>query len=104
MKDYIKPTTARKPDMVILHTETNDLKSNQNPSNIANEIINLTKNVKRSRTEVSISFLITCRYRLSEKGKKVNKELQERCTAKNFAFILHKNINSYINKNINIRT
>ena len=31
--------------------------------------------------------------RLSEKGKKVNKELQEKCTAENFAFILHKNIN-----------
>ena len=31
-KDYIKPTTARKPDMVILHYGTNDLKSNQNPS------------------------------------------------------------------------
>ena len=56
--------------MVILHTETNDLKSNQNPSDIANEIINLTKNVKCSRTEVSISFLKTRRDRLSEKEKK----------------------------------
>ena len=32
--------------------------------------------------------------RLSKKGKKVNKELQEKCTAENFAFILHKSINS----------
>ena len=31
---------------------------------------------------------------LSEKGKKVNKELEEKWTAKNFAFIVHKNINS----------
>ena len=28
------------------------------------------------------------------KGKKVNKELQEKSNADNFAFILHKNINS----------
>ena len=28
------------------------------------------------------------------KEKKVSKELQEKCTAKNFAFIVHKNINS----------
>ena len=94
MKDYIKPTIARKPDMVILHTGTNDLKSNQNPSDIANEIINLVKNIKISETEVSISSLIPRGDRLSEKGKKVNKELEEKCTAENFAFIVHKNINS----------
>ena len=94
MKDYIKPTIARKPDMVILHTGTNDLKSNQNPSDIANEIINLAKNIKISRTKVSISSLISRGDRLFEKGKKVNKELEEKCTAENFAFIVHKNINS----------
>ena len=27
-------------------------------------------------------------------GKKVNKELEEKCTAKNFAFLVHKNMNS----------
>ena len=94
MKDYIKPTISGKPDMVILHTGTNDLKSNQNPSDITNEIVNLAKNIKNSGTEVSISSLIPRGDRLSEKGKKVNKELQEKCTAENFAFILHKNINS----------
>ena len=31
MKDYIKPKIARKPDIVILHTGINDLKSIQNP-------------------------------------------------------------------------
>ena len=94
MKDYIKPTISRKPDMVILHTGTNDLKSNQKPLDIANEIVNLANNIKNSGTEVSISALIPRGDRLSEKGKKVNKELQEKCTAENFAFILHKNINS----------
>ena len=89
MKDYIKPTISRKPDMVILHTGTNDLKINQNPSDIANEIVNLAKNIKNSGTEVSISALIPRGDRLSEKGRKVNKELQGKSTAENFAFILH---------------
>ena len=80
--------------MVILHTGTNYLKINQNPSDVANEIINLAKNIKISGTEVSISSLIPRGDRLSEKGKKVNKMLQEKCTTENFAFILHKNINS----------
>ena len=59
--------------MVILHTGTNNLKSNQNPSDIANEIINLAKNIKISGTEVSISSLIPRGDQLSEKRKKVNK-------------------------------
>ena len=56
----------------------NDLKSNQNPSDIANEIISLAKNIKISGTEVSISSLIPRGDRLSEKGKKINKELEEK--------------------------
>ena len=35
-----------------------------------------------------------CGDRLSEEGKKLNKELQEKCTAENFAFILPKNKDS----------
>ena len=70
MKDYIKPTIARNQDMVILHTGTNDLKSNQNSSDITNEIINLAKNIKISGTEVSILSLMPRGDRLSEKGKK----------------------------------
>ena len=77
MKDYIKPTIARKPDMVILHTGTNDLKSNQNPSDIANEIISLAKNIKISRTKVSISSLIRRGDRLSEKEKKLTKSYKK---------------------------
>ena len=39
MKDYIKPTISRKLGMVILHTGTNDLNSNQNPSDLAKSSI-----------------------------------------------------------------
>ena len=93
MKDYIKPTIARKPHTVIFHTGTNYLESNQITSDIANEMINLMKNIKVSGTEVPMSSLIPRGDRLSEKGKKINKELQENCTAEKFVVILHKNIN-----------
>ena len=94
MKDYVKPTIARKPDLIILHTGTNDLKGSQAPTDIADNIINLAKSIKSSDTKVSISSLIPRGDRLCEKGKKVNEILQEKCTAENFSFILHKNINS----------
>ena len=38
VRDYIKPSMARKPDMIVLHTETNDLQ-NKTPSDFALEII-----------------------------------------------------------------
>ena len=44
--------------------------------------------------DFSISSLIPRGDRLSEKGIKVNKELQENCAAENFPLIFHKNINS----------
>ena len=44
--------------------------------------------------DFSISSLIPRGHRLSEKGIKVNKELQENCAAENFPLIFHKNINS----------
>ena len=69
-------------------------KETKEQSDIANEIINLAKNIKISGTEVSISFLIPLADRQSEKGKKVNKESPEKCTTENFAFILLQNINS----------
>ena len=65
IKDYIKPTIARKPDVVILHAGINDLKSNQNPSDIASEIISLAKNVMISGTVVSISSLIPRDFQIS---------------------------------------
>ena len=73
----VKPTIARKPDMGILHTGTNDLKGNQNPSDIASEIISLAKNIKISRTKVSISSLIRRGDRLSEKEKKLTKSYKK---------------------------
>ena len=56
-------------------------KSNQNPLDIADQIISFANSIKRSETEVSILSLVPCGDWLSEKGKKVNKELKERCAA-----------------------
>ena len=88
MKDYIKPTIARKPDMVILQTRTNDLKSNQNPSDIANAIINFVKNKKISETELSISSLIPRGDQLSEKRKKSQQTVTRKMYRREFCFYI----------------
>ena len=45
MRDNIKPSMMRKPDMIVLHTETNNLQNNKIPSDIASEIIQLAKSI-----------------------------------------------------------
>ena len=94
MRDYIKPTMARKPDMIVLHTGTNDLKRNKTPSDIASEIIQLAKSIKTNGIEVAVSSVTLRGDKLAEKAKKVNINLQEKSTAENFAIIQHTNINS----------
>ena len=49
---------ARKPDMIVLHTGTNDLKNNKTPSDIATEIIQLAKSIKINGIEVAVSSQI----------------------------------------------
>ena len=58
IKDYIKPSIWWKPNMIILHPGTNDLKSTKDPSDITNEIVQSSKKIKSNRTEVVLSFLI----------------------------------------------
>ena len=70
MRDYIKPTMARKPDMIVLHTGTNDLKRNKTPSDIASEIIQLAKSIKTNGIEVAVSSVTPRGDKLAEKAKK----------------------------------
>ena len=88
MGDCIKPSMARKPDIIVLHTGTSNLKNNKAPSDIASEIMQLANAIK-----VAVSSLIPRGEKLSEKAKKVNIDLQEKSTAENFAIIQHTNIN-----------
>ena len=75
MKNFNKPALARKLDVIILHTGTDDLKSNKNPSDITNEILELAKNTKSNGIEVVVSS-----WRYLKKGKRVKNNLQERWT------------------------
>ena len=94
MRDYIKPSMSRKPDMIALHTGINDLKSNKTPSDSASEIIQLARSIKTNGIEVAVSSLIPRGDKLYQKVKKVNIRLQEKCTVENFTIIQHTNINS----------
>ena len=87
MKHYVSP------DLVILHTGTNDLQSVSSPEEIAYEIISLALSMKENGQQISVSGNIPQGDRFSKKPKGVNKYLEVQCKDHNVDFISHKNIN-----------
>ena len=59
MKHYIQPAIEKKPDAIILHIGTNDLRnSKKNEVIIAEEIVGLAKAVELEEISVTISGII----------------------------------------------
>ena len=79
MVDCIKPSLKYTPDVIILHCGMNDLRMEKNTDEIANEIINLAKEMNKDENEIIISGIITINYSLSAKGTEVNDLLKLKC-------------------------
>jgi hypothetical protein len=91
MKHYIKPSLTFKPDLIILHCGTNDLKGNDDSEDIANNIINLAVEISNTTT-VAISELVSRNDKFRERVSDVNKCLKKKCSDRNLAYIEHGNI------------
>ena len=76
MKHYVSPDLEKKPDLGILHTGTNDLKSVSSTEEIANENISLALSVKEKCHQTAVSGILPREYRFSKKAKDVNECLK----------------------------
>ena len=94
MKHYVSPDLEKKPDLVILHTGTNDLKSDSSPEEIANEITSLALSVKEKGHQIAVSGILPRGDRFSKKAKDVNDCLEIKCKEHNIDVISHENINT----------
>ena len=94
MKHYVSPDLEKKPDLVILHTGTNDLKSDSSPDEIANEITSLALSVKEKGHQIAVSGILPRGDRFSKKAKDVNDCLEIQCKEHNIDVISHENINT----------
>ena len=83
MEDYIKPTIKLSPNQIIIHCDTNNLASNEEPKTIADNIINLAKNAKSDNHKVAISGIFPRRDRHNQKAKQVNDILKQSCVDEN---------------------
>ena len=58
MNHYKKPTQEKSPAEIIIHVGTNDLSSDNEPKDIANDIIQLAKSVKTDANKVAVSSIL----------------------------------------------
>ena len=97
MFDFSKPFTRRKPDEIILHVGTNNLR-NEEPQQIAEKIVDLGNAIERETpsTKVTVSSLILRKDddQLNRKVIKVNNSIRTFCNSKGWDFISNDNIDS----------
>ena len=94
MKHYIIPSLSRKPDQVVIHVGTNDLKHVKDPRNLANNIIDLANKAAGSeKRKVLVSGIIChCDSSLNNKINGVNNLLKSFCQRHSWSFIDNSNI------------
>ena len=98
MQDYLKPLVRRKPDEIILHIGTNNIRdSTSDPQTLADGIVNLADLINSSSpsTQISISGLVTRRDNsiFVSKINNTNKRLKAICVSKKWSFIDNSNVN-----------
>ena len=76
MESYIIPTLEQNPETIIIHSGTNDLKSDSSPEEIARDIINLTTSCKTQTNKVILCSIVP-RYD-NEKATQLNKCLKKK--------------------------
>ena len=89
MMTYIQPPLKRNPDRFIIHVGTNDLRSNQDPGNIAKNIVEVACNSKTDTNKVLISGIVPRRDNLNGKGCQVNTFLNNFGMKNHFFYVNH---------------
>ena len=99
MESYIIPTLEQNPETIIIHSGTNDLKSDISPEEIARDIIKLTTSCKTQTNKVILSSIVPRYDNLNEKATRVNKCFKKECEVINICSIDHRNISPKYNCN-----
>ena len=82
MESYIKPALKNKPERIIIHCGTNDLK-NKTPQSVDGNILLLAKSSQQENNIVLVSSIVPRKDHLDKKGKEVNTIYEKRCNEMN---------------------
>ena len=90
MVDHVKPTIRdNKPDHALLHTGTNDLRSENTAGQIARSIIELAMSLKDNNNSVIVSGIVPRHDNLNNKAIIVNNRSLLMCKERKIPFIAH---------------
>ena len=92
--DYVRPTAHKKPDMIIIHTGTNDIQNNVNTLQKVRKVIATIKEIDVNN-EIQIAFSIVIHRNdqdFEEEIKEINIKLENLCKSKGIKFINNTNI------------
>ena len=90
MVDHVKPTILdEKPDIFILHTRTNDLRSKKTASQIARYITELAMSLKDSHNSVIASAIAPRNDNLNNKATEVKNRFLRMCKERKIVFVAH---------------
>ena len=95
MHHYSRPTAKRDPDLVILHCGTNNLKLTEDPTKVAEEIIDLANSLKHDNNHVVVSSLVRRADEEREKVSLVNDVLYTMCQDQRLEFMDNTNIQEH---------
>ena len=87
MVDYMKPSLKNKPDVILLHVGTNNLRTDNTPEDISNDIINLAMTSITSENHIIISGIVGRNDALNNKATEVNNLLKSKCDVNHFSFL-----------------
>ena len=99
MRSYIIPTLKQNSETIIIHSGTNELKSDSTPEEVSRDIINLTTSCTTQTNNVILSSIVPRCDNLNEKATRVSKCLRKECGVRNICFIDHGNISPKHNCN-----
>ena len=99
MKSHVVPALKRASQKTILHCGTKDLASKPNPTEIANNIVELAAHMKDEENEIFVSGLVHRNDELNDKAVEINKFLSKKCRIQNIPFIDNSNIDERCNLN-----
>ena len=86
MESYIIPNLEQNPETIIIHSGTNDLKSDSSPEEITRYISKLTTSCKTQTNKVILSIIVPRYDNLNEKATRVNKCLKKECEVRNIFY------------------
>ena len=92
MDFYIKPSIKHKPDSMIIHVGTNNLRSDESSEEIAENILKLAMDAKKNVNEIAISSIVVRDDDLYSKGKAVNNILKRKAAEYDLCFIDNNNL------------